>query len=128
MIKLLLDSHALIWYLRGDSSLSDTARKAIEEGGNLRYVSAASFWEIAIKLSIAKIQLDYPFSELRQLIQLLGFELLPIEFDHTVQVSSLPLHHRDPFDRMLIAQALTENMTVVTKDPNFPLYGVEVVW
>lgn len=127
-MRLLLDSHALIWYLKGDTSLSDAARTAMEDDENHRYISAASFWEIAIKVSLGKIQLDYPFPALKKLAMDLGFQILPIEFEHTIQVAALPLHHRDPFDRMLVAQALTENLTVVTKDPNFMLYGVEVLW
>ena len=127
-MRLLLDTHALIWFLKGDVDLSDDARNAMQDAGNLRFVSAASFWEIAIKVALGKIQLDVPFSELRTVVKKLGFEWLPIEFEHTLQVTSLPLLHRDPFDRMLIAQALVEQLTVVTRDPWFPQYGVPVVW
>jgi PIN domain nuclease of toxin-antitoxin system len=127
-MKLLFDSHALIWYFKGDTNLSESAKLAIEDIKNIRYASSASFWEIAIKVSLGKIQLDYPFPALKKLVLDLGLQILPIEFEHTVQASILPLHHRDPFDRMLVAQALTDNLTIVSKDPNIPFYGVETVW
>jgi PIN domain nuclease of toxin-antitoxin system len=124
----LLDTHALIWFLKADAELSDYARSVLRDTGNVRFVSAASFWEIAIKVALGKIQLDLPFSELNLLMKKVGFEWLPIEFEHTLKVSSLPLLHRDPFDRMLVAQALAEQLTIVTKDPWFSLYDVPVVW
>ena len=127
-MRLLLDTHALIWLLQGDADLSDAARNAMKDAGNLRLVSAASFWEIAIKVALGKIQLDVPFSDLRTVVKALGFEWLPIEFDQTLVVTSLPLLHRDPFDRMLIAQALAEQLTIVTKDPQFLPYGVPLLW
>ncbi len=127
-MKLLIDTHALIWYLKGDAQLSDTARLAMQDAANLRYFSAASNWEIAIKVNIGKIQLDFPFSDLRTITSALGYEWLPIEFEHTVQASSLPLFHRDPFDRMLISQALVEQLTVVTKDPLFQPYSAPLLW
>ena len=127
-MQLLLDTHTFIWYLQGSPELSANAKTAIQDIANLSYISGATYWEIAIKINIGKIDLGYPFHDLQHLSGQLGFQWLPIEFSHTVQASSLPLLHRDPFDRMLIAQALTENLTIITKDISISRYGVPVLW
>ena len=128
MKKLLLDTHALIWFLRGDSELSPTANSAMRDPENVRFVSMASLWEIAIKVNLGKIQFDFQLKDFAALISANHFEILPIEFEHTVRVGTLPLHHRDPFDRMLIAQASVNDLTIVTRDLYFPDYGVPVLW
>ena len=127
-MQLLLDSHALIWFLRGDFELSAPARQAMTDTGNHKIVSLASIWEIAIKVNLGKIHFDFPFSDFYDLLAKNNFALVSFNFGHVLKVSALQHFHRDPFDRMLIAQALTENLTVVTKDPNFPLYGVSTIW
>ncbi|MBP6825982.1 MAG: type II toxin-antitoxin system VapC family toxin [Saprospiraceae bacterium] len=127
-MRLLLDSHAMIWYLQGDPTLSSTARQAIVDTRNHKFISAASIWEVAIKVSIGKIQLKFPFADFHQLLAINQFDWLPISFEHAARVSRLPFHHRDPFDRIIIAQALEERMTIVGLDPEFPAYGVPVLW
>lgn len=127
-MKLLLDTHSLIWLVEGDESLSQSARLAIGDANNRCFVSIVSFWEMAIKISLKKLQITVPFAELKALIIKHGIEILPITFEHTKVVIDMPLHHRDPFDRLLIAQAQTEQMKLVSKDQNFPLYAVDVIW
>lgn len=127
-MQLLLDSHTIIWHINGDAQLSAKALALVSDENNVRWISPASIWEIAIKVNLGKLQLNRSFPDLNVFLSTNNFLWLPIEFDHAVRASQLPQIHRDPFDRMLVAQALTEDLTVVTKDPNFPLYGVEVVW
>jgi PIN domain nuclease of toxin-antitoxin system len=123
-LRLLVDSQALLWFVLGDSSrISAAMRARIEEEEVL--VSIASLWEIAIKSALGK--LDTP-KDLPERVQELGFELLPISVEHAWRVKELPLHHRDPFDRLLIAQAQAESLPIVTSDPAFTDYDVTVVW
>lgn len=123
-MNLLLDTHALLWWLGDDPSLSDEARAAIRAEDSTVMVSAASAWEISIKRSLGK--LEAPSDLVRQL-ELNRFEPLPITVAHAESAGTLPPHHDDPFDRMLIAQALAESLTLVTKDPRFDFYGVAIV-
>lgn len=127
-MRLLLDSHSTIWYLEGDNALSLNAKNAIDDPRNDKFVSAASVWEIAIKIGIGKIQLKFPFVDFFQLLAINHFTWLPIQFEHTVRMVQFPFHHRDPFDRIMIAQALEEGMTIVGQDPAFPAYGVPMLW
>ena len=128
MQQYLLDTHALIWFIEGDKQLSQTARTSIEGDNDVNYVSIASLWEIAIKVSLKKLELRTPFDQInRQLIEN-GFELLPVTFEDTLTVSTLPFHHRDPFDRLIIAQALNSGINIITKDENFLSYGPKVIW
>jgi len=108
----ILDTHTLIWFLNGDDQLSKPAREAIEQQQNDKYVSVASLWEIAIKISLRK--LDFAgFSGLANLIAENGFEILPITFEHTLKVAELKFIHGDPFDRILISQALVDHLAIV---------------
>lgn len=128
-MKLLLDTHALLWFISNDSQLSVPARQSIESLEHDKFVSAASLWEIAVKLSLGKLKLPRPFQEVFPLqLEINGFELLPISCAQLNQVVALPFHHRDPFDRLLIAQALADNLTLVTRDPDFSKYSVKVLW
>ena len=95
---------------------------------NIKFVSIASLWEIAIKVNLGKIQLDFDFKDFMTLLSINGFEVLSIEFEHTRAVAALPLHHRDPFDRILIAQSLVNEMIIVTRDPCFSDYEVPILW
>jgi PIN domain nuclease of toxin-antitoxin system len=128
-VNLLLDSHAFLWFIAGDDRLSGPARRAIEATGNLSLLSVASLWEIGIKASLGRLTLERPFLELvpRQM-EVNGFELLPVEVVHISRVISLPFHHRDPFDRMLAAQCLTDDLTIVSRDATFDAYGVRRIW
>src|SRR2546421_10071724 len=114
-MKLLLDTHTFLWFIMGSSNLSSNARALIEDLANEKFLSVASLWEIAIKLSIGRLALSAPFDVLiPQQLSLNGFELLNIEVGHAAVVAALPFHHRDPFDRLLIAQALVDRMAVAS--------------
>lgn len=127
-MTLLLDTHTLIWFTENNPQLSRTALKAIESPDNNRYVSMATFWEIAIKLSIGKLQLTMPLATIIAEIQDNGFHLLPIVPAHILQVETLPFFHRDPFDRLLIAQSLSEDFTLVSNETVFDEYRVKRIW
>ena len=127
-MKYLLDTHTLVWFINGHNSLSPNARKAIEAPDSKRYTSIASVWEIAIKVSINKLELDGPFSEMKKLILGSDIEILPILFEDILVVNSLPLHHRDPFDRIIISQSITNELTIITKDPAFENYSIKLLW
>jgi PIN domain nuclease of toxin-antitoxin system len=123
--RLLVDTYALLWWLTDDAALSPAARDAIADPANEPFVSSASMWEIAIKRSLGKLTAP---DDLPDRIAAEGFTWLPISADHAWQVRELPLHHRDPFDRLLVAQAVTERLAIITSDPRFGQYGVQVHW
>ncbi len=123
-MKLLLDTHVFLWWSGDDQRLKGEAREAIANAERV-VVSAASAWEAAIKSAAGKLQLLTPFEEA---VEINRFEKLPVEFRHAAATAVLPPHHGDPFDRMLIAQALTEGLTLVTHDRLFAQYGVSVLW
>lgn len=122
-MKLLLDTHTFIWWLKNDPTLFEGAKKAIANPNNLIFVSAASAWEIAIKKSLGK--LDAP-DDLETQIEKHNFQPLPITIAHGVAVGKLPWHHKDPFYRIIIAQAMCESMTIITRDKKFNFYNVSV--
>ena len=124
MRRLLLDTHAFLWWLADAPQLSDAARKAIGDERNEVFVSAASGWEIAIKRQLGKLQAP---DDLDAAVEAEGFSHLPISFFHGEQAGLLPGHHRDPFDRMLVAQAQAEGLVIVTADPKLALYGVRTL-
>ena len=123
-MNLLLDTHAVLWALAEPALLSEPARTALENAQNEVFVSVVSAWEIAIKRALGK--LDAP-DDLEAAIGAQGFEPLHLTFHHAAQAGGLPPHHRDPFDRMLIAQAQAEGLTIVTRDSDIPLYGVHTL-
>jgi len=128
-MRLLLDTHSFLWFIAGSSNLSVAARALIEAGDNEKSVSIASFWEMAIKLSLGRLAVAQPFETMmRAQLDQNGFGLLPITLSHLATVSTLPFHHRDPFDRLLIAQAKVEQLQVVTADPAFDTYAVGRLW
>ncbi len=128
-MRLLLDSHALLWFREGNAALSAPARAAIEDLGNEKYVSYVTAWEVAIKASLGKLRLAVSYDDLFPGALLTnGFLALPADFRHYRELLTLPFHHRDPFDRLLIAQARVEGLTLVSCDPDFPAYGVPVLW
>ena len=127
-MELLLDTHAFIWFFNGDDNLSATAKNLIENPANTCWLSIASLWEISIKTSIGKLALRGNFSEIEGFMAAGAIRLLPISFEHLLQLQQLPFHHRDPFDRLLIAQALTEDLTVLSRDAIFPQYEVSIRW
>lgn len=123
----LLDTHVLIWFVEGDNNLPKSVREAIETS-NQNFVSMASFWEMAIKVSLGNLELTTSFVKYFETVLGEGFIILPVDFIHTVKLSQLPFHHRDPFDRTLIAQALSENLTIITKEKLFEEYGIKRLW
>ncbi|MBM3821513.1 MAG: type II toxin-antitoxin system VapC family toxin [Verrucomicrobia bacterium] len=128
-MKLLLDAHTLLWFYEGSPSLSLPARAAIEDPANEKHVSHATAWEIAIKVSLGKLKLAVPYEDVYpNAVAANGFLVLPLDFRHLRELLTLPFHHRDPFDRLLIAQAFVEEMTLVSCDPHFPAYGAKVLW
>lgn len=126
MQRVLLDTHAFLWWLADDARLGPKARGVIADPENTVYVSAATGWEIAIKAGLGKLELDVPDS-LDALVEDEGFVHLPITFFHGEQAGWLPGHHRDPFDRMLVAQAQAEGLRIVSADPDIRSYGVRVL-
>jgi len=122
-LRLLLDTHILLWWLAESPRLSLTARARIAEA-EVVYVSAASVWEIAIKVSTRKLRAP---DDLEKQLQKHGFEQLPVSVNHALGVATLPRHHADPFDRMLVAQATIESLTLVTADPHLAMYGVPIL-
>jgi PIN domain nuclease of toxin-antitoxin system len=128
-VKLLLDTHVLLWFLSGSSRLSVTARSAIEDMANERLFSVAGAWEIAIKASLGKLDLAVPFEKLVPgELRANAIELLAITPAHLVAVMALPFHHRDPFDRMYVAQSAVEGATLVSADPALDAYGIQRLW
>ncbi len=128
-MRLLLDTHAFLWFVLSDAQLSAAARTAISDPNNEVCVSPATSWEIAIKVSLGKYTLTVPFEDfIRHGIEDNDFEILPIEIRHAARVAALPFHHKDPFDRLLIAQALVDNLTLVSNEALFDAYGVKRLW
>jgi len=128
-MKLLLDTHTLLWFIAGNASLSESARTLIEDVSNEKFVSIASIWETAIKVSIGKMSLSAPFDVLfPHQLNINGFDLLPIKIEHASVITTLPFHHRDPFDRLLIAQAIEEKISLVSADSVFDDYGITRLW
>jgi PIN domain nuclease of toxin-antitoxin system len=123
-VNLLLDTHVLLWWLDDHPALSRQAREAIEDGENLVFVSAATVWEIRIKQAIGKLAIPANF---KAVLDAEPFVYLDITVDHAHAVIDLPMHHRDPFDRMLIAQAISERLTLLTHDERFRSYGVSLI-
>jgi PIN domain nuclease of toxin-antitoxin system len=128
-VKLLLDTHALLWFLLDDPRLSANGRSLIEDPGNDLLISPASLWEIAIKISLGKYTLKEDFgSFVQEQMKENELTLLPIKVEHAAQVAALPFHHRDPFDRLLIAQAMVEKSPLVSSDKAFDAYPVVRMW
>jgi len=128
-MTLLLDSHTFLWFCQDAPALSATAKTLIENPANRKLVSLASCWEIAIKAGLGKLRLGEPSATyIPNALARTGFELLPISLTHATTVETLPLHHKDPFDRLLIAQALIDAMPIVSVDPAIDPYGVTRLW
>jgi PIN domain nuclease of toxin-antitoxin system len=124
-VIVLLDTHALIWALEGSARLSPAARTLIEDAGNVVLASAASAWEIEVKKALGKLTAP---DDLEDAVDAAAFTRRPITFADARRVGTLPLHHRDPFDRMLVAQALEDGVPIVSADPQVARYGLHVIW
>lgn len=123
-----LDTHTAIWYFEGDEKLSSKALHIIKSPSTICYISPASIWEMAVKISLNKLEIKKPFHEYINDFRLAGIITPSIQEKDFILVSQLPFHHKDPFDRMIIAQAINSKMTVITEDDVFSKYGVEVLW
>jgi PIN domain nuclease of toxin-antitoxin system len=128
-MNLLLDTHTFLWFVQDDPKLSNTARELIEDDASHPFLSIASLWEIAIKMSLGKLQFTQPYEEFIPMqLAINGIEILGVTIEHTAAVAALPFHHRDPFDRLLAIQAKTEEMTLVSADQAFDAYDVKRTW
>ena len=128
-MRVLLDTHAFLWWIMDDVRLSSHARAVIADGHNELFLSVASGWEIAIKARLGKIQLPSdPASFVPKQLRINSIEPLAVQMTHALRVHSLPGHHRDPFDRILVAQAQVEQVLIITADPHIAQYDVEIVW
>lgn len=128
-MRFLLDTHTLLWCFNASVSLSSRARRLIEDGDNEILVSAASAWEIATKVRLGKLPTGEALTgDLDTYLGQLGFEGLPISLSHAIRAGALPGEHRDPFDRMLISQALAENLPIISNDRVFDVYHVARIW
>ena len=128
-MRLLLDTHAFLWFVTNDPKLSENALDAIAEPDNEILVSPASYWEIAVKVSLGKYPLSAPFETFfREGIESSDMEVLSVEIGHAAVLSSLPMHHKDAFDRMFAAQAIAEDIPIVSVDSALDPYGVERWW
>lgn len=127
-MDLLLDTHAVVWYITGDSKLPVPLRKRIEDSSNNCFVSMASLWEMAIKNAIGKLELHADLAVVLKIIKMSGIAVLPVKTRHVLSISRLPLHHNDPFDRMIISQCQVEKLTMVSCDKQFQHYDIPLVW
>lgn len=127
-MRLLLDTHTVLWYVSGQRDLGGDAQRAIRDATNEAWVSMASFWEIAIKQSLGKLELKPDIDALVSKCAFARIGLLPIAPAHAKRLVSLPHHHRDPFDRMLVAQALEEHFQIVSCDVLLDAYGIKRIW
>ncbi len=125
-MKLLLDTHTFLWFISGNSKLSEPNRRRIENVANERWISIASLWEMSIKASIGKLKISLPFPELvKRHVYQNAMGLLPINPEHVETLRILPFHHKDPFDRLIIAQSIVEQMTILSRDAVFDDYGIQ---
>ena len=128
MDRYLLDTHAAIWFLNGNDTLSKTANRIIRDFSNPVFLSIVSAWELAIKAGIGKLDFDGKAAGFIRLAENIGITILPIKTSHLSALEELPLLHRDPFDRLFIATAISEQMTFVSADKNIAQYDVPLVW
>jgi PIN domain nuclease of toxin-antitoxin system len=128
-VKALLDTHTFLWAITGNPQLSTRAREIFAAGRNELFLSAASVWEILTKVQVGKLPLPRPVGAyLKQQLTENDVQVLPILLAHVLQLEQLPLHHRDPFDRILVAQSLEENLPIVTADPLLERYAATLIW
>ncbi len=128
-MPILLDTHTFLWYILANPQLSARAKALMRASENEKFLSIASPWETSIKVSTGKLMLSEPLeSYFAEQMRLNSIQLLPITLAHVARVSTLPFHHRDPFDRLLVAQSLTENIPLVSADAALDAYGIERLW
>jgi PIN domain nuclease of toxin-antitoxin system len=128
-MRLLLDTHTLLWAMEDPSKLSPTAHTLVNDAANAVLLSSTTFWEVAVKVSVGKLALKQPFEAFMvQALAKLPAAILGMEIKHSAMLCTLPLHHRDPFDRMLVAQALVEQMPIVSVDAQLDAYAIDRRW
>ena len=127
-MRFLLDTQTFLWFYNGSERLSFSAESLITDPTNECFVNIASIWEMGIKLSIGKLELRVDFAGLATFMKMNRIALLPINFEHIEKLQQLPFYQRDPFDRLLIAQALNEELTLITKDAVFDQYPASIIW
>ena len=128
-MKYLLDTHTLLWFLQGDKKLSDKARQFIDNPSNEKFLSVVSLWEIAVKVSLGKLALGKSFERLfPEQLHFNRIQILDITVDSLIKLTTLPFHHRDPFDRLIIAQAFVEEPPIIGADTAFDAYGINREW
>jgi PIN domain nuclease of toxin-antitoxin system len=127
-LNYLLDTHTFLWAITESPALSVSVISILENPENQLFLSIASLWEIAIKLSIGKLRLTFSFDDLPAKLTEASVQIVPINFEHLRVVATLPLHHRDPFDRLIVAQAISENLILLTKDDVLKSYAVQTLW
>lgn len=127
-MKLLLDTHAFIWFMTGDPRLSPRVKQEMENEDAEVYLSAASVWEIAIKSGLGRLALPVPVEDYLAEKREQGLREMSVGWNHAAAVAKLPLHHRDPFDRLLVAQSLVEDIPLASSDPELAPYGIKIVW
>ncbi len=128
-MEILLDTHTFLWFVEDSPRLSKTARTLIEAEDSRPFLSVASLWEMAIKISLGKLSLTQPYeSFVEGQLTTNGIDMLNVKINHTAAIATLPFHHRDPFDRLLVVQARIENLPLVSIDPIFDAYGIQRVW
>ncbi|MBC8170147.1 MAG: type II toxin-antitoxin system VapC family toxin [Anaerolineae bacterium] len=128
-MKLLIDTHTFLWFVNNVTTLSPKGKDLIENPDNEIFLSIASLWEIGIKVSTGKLKLEQPFQVfIDQQLAINNFSILNIAIPHITTVASLPFHHRDPFDRMMVAQALVEQIPIISRDAALDAYGITRLW
>ena len=128
-MRLMLDTHSFIWFFAGDAKLSNTVRDLIEDESNEKLLSTASVWEMAIKQSRGKLTLNLALKDyIEQKLVFNDFKLLAIDLEHLNVITTLPFHHNDPFDRLIIAQAMVEQIPVLSRDAVFDAYPINRIW
>ena len=128
-MKVLLDTHAFLWLISGDDRLSESAQKKFLDPSNILFFSAASLWEICIKISLGKLSLKGDWLKtIQDELRVNTIQWLSIEMPHCVELTKLPFHHRDPFDRMLVAQAMTDDMQLLSRNNRLSSYKIKRIW
>ena len=126
-MEIILDTHAFIWFVENDSKLDQSTKNLIEEKFSRVYISIASLWEMAIKMQLNKLIINKSIEEVIDDVDKNGFQILPILPEHIISLSKLEFYHRDPFDRIIIAQAKSENRTIISKDKEFLKYDIPLI-
>lgn len=127
-MKILLDTQAFIWFVENDPRLPQNIKRLVENEQNTIFISIASLWEMTIKVSLGKLKLSYSLFELFNLIQENGFYILPVATQHLLVLSTLTMHHCDPFDRIIISQGLSEQSIIISSDDKFDYYQINRLW